>query len=78
MICAYSSIYMARSFYIIGGMTEQTKSSAREKTHGESSIARFDTITLTWSLAGKLNTGRSGHGVIQQGLKFWVVGGQLP
>ena len=77
MICAYSSVFMTGNFYIIGGMTEQTKSGARETTH-ESSIARFDTITLTWSLAGKLNTGRSGHGVIQQGLKFWVVGGQLP
>ena len=74
MIWSYSSIYMARSFYIIGGGTVKK----RQTTHGESNIARYDTTTLTWSLAGKLNTGRSGHGVIQQGLKFSVVGGQLP
>ena len=71
---------MAKSFYIIGGSTVklQTESTARERTNGESNIARFDTTTLTWSLAGKLNTGRNGHGAIQQDLKFTVVGGQLP
>ena len=71
---------MAKSFYIIGGSTVklQTESSARESSFGESTIARFDTTTLRWSLAGKLNTGRNGHGVIQQDLKFTVVGGQLP
>ena len=66
---------MARSFYIIGGTTVIERF---ELTEGGSTIARFDTTTLSWSLAGQLNTGRAGHGVIQQGLKFLVVGGQKP
>ena len=64
---------MAKSFYIIGGIFDSLNV---EK--GQSIIARFDTTTLAWSLAGQLNTGRSGHGVIQHGLKFMVVGGEKP
>ena len=69
---------MAKSFYIIGGESKikQTES-AREIKFSLSTIARFDTKTLTWSFAGQLNTERHAHGVIQQGLKFLVVGGQL-
>ena len=38
-------------------------------------IGRLDAVTRTWSLAGKLNKGRNGHGVIFDGGQFLVIGG---
>ena len=35
----------------------------------------MDTVTRQWSLAGHLNSGRKGHGVIYDGSSFLVVGG---
>ena len=69
MIYGYASIQMAKSFYIIGGSGSESS---------QSTIAQFDTTTLVWSLVGNLNTERHDQGVIEQGLKFLVVGGRLP
>ena len=40
-----------------------------------SAIGRLDASERTWSLAGSLNHGRYGHGVIFDGRQLLVVGG---
>ena len=57
------SIYHSGSFYIFGGY------------RNSNNIARFDEVTRTWSLAGKLNSNREGHGVIYVDSTFLIIGG---
>ena len=59
----YASIYHSNAFYIFGG------------SYNPNNIARLDEVSQTWSLAGKLKSGRSGHGVIFDGFNFLVIGG---
>ena len=59
----YASIYHSNAFYIFGG------------SYNPNNIARLDEVTQTWSLAGKLKSSRSGHGVIFDGSNFLVIGG---
>ena len=40
----------------------------------KSTIARFDPIQNRWTKLGNLKVGRSGHGVIQNGNEFIVIG----
>ena len=61
----YAVVYNERAFYVFGG-----KGASDSKT-----IARLDAETTTWSKAGTLVTGRSGHGAIFDGEKFLIVGG---
>ena len=60
-------IHIRNSFYVIGG---NTAVDSQSKT-----IARFSMVTQRWSQAGSLNNGRHGHGAIEQGNSFLVVGG---
>ena len=63
----YASIYFDQAYYIFGG---------RGSTSSElTKIGRLDAVTKTWSLAGELNQGRYGHGVIFDQAQFWVIGG---
>ena len=62
----YASIYHSNAFYIFGGTTWN---------NNLENIARLDEVTQTWSLAGKLKSSRSGHGVIFDGSNFLVIGG---
>ena len=62
-----ASIYLDQAYYIFGS-TGSTRSNL-------SYIARLDAVRKSWSLAGVLNKGRSGHGVIFDGMQFLVVGG---
>ena len=41
----------------------------------QSTIARFDPIQNSWTKLGNLEVARNGHGVIQIGNEFIVVGG---
>ena len=59
----YASIYHSNAFYIFGGKNNREN------------IALLDEVTQTWSLAGKLKSGRYGHGVIFDGFNFSVIGG---
>ena len=59
----YASIYHSGAFYIFGG------------SNTENNIARLDEVTQTWSLVGKLKSGRRGHGVIYVDSTFLVLGG---
>ena len=65
-IYKYASIFLQKSFYIIGGMV---------KSEATSTIARLNTDSWKWSSAGNLNKARFDHGAIFQGTKLIVIGG---
>ena len=60
-------IHSRDSFYIIGGSTGIA-------LHGQT-IARFSMDTMRWTRAGNLNDGRFGHGAIELGDSFLIIGG---
>ena len=66
----YASIYFDKAYYIFGGMSTMTGGSG-----GLTNIGRLDAVRRTWSLAGQLNQGRRGHGVILDQGQFLVIGG---
>ena len=67
----YASIYFDQAYYIFGG--------SGKNVYGNvvvlSNIGRLDAVTRTWSLAGELNQGRHGHGVIFDEKQFLIIGG---
>ena len=66
-IYSYASVFINGNFFIIGGSSDGVVQL--------STIARLDSATWLWSRAGRLNTGRSHHGVIWSNSKLVVVGG---
>ena len=69
VIYAYASLYLGNSFFIIGG----------GKRGGEpvSVIGRLDSTSWSWSPAGNLKIGRTGHNVIESNSRLLVVGGKI-
>ena len=66
-IWGFASVFINGNFFIIGGYADGLDDS--------STIARLDAATWLWSQAGRLNTGRVGHGAIWVNSKLVVVGG---
>lgn len=60
LIFGYASLYSAGSFYIIGGWKSETWSG--RVSHD--AIYTLDSKTWKWSLAGKINNPRGGHGAV--------------
>ena len=61
----YAIIYHARAFYVFGGGTGNY----------ESTIARLDVESTTWTKAGDMTTIRRDHSVIFDGDQFLIIGG---
>ena len=62
----YATAYHENKFYYFGGVSG---------SNDQDSIACLNSLSWTWSLAGKLQKARRAHSVIVVGNKFLVVGG---
>ena len=63
-------VHKSNSFWIFGG-----KSSSGNHAGYTSIIARYCMKVESWFQAGRLNHARSGHGAIELGSNFLIVGG---